>query len=242
MQVLATSGLAAALVAALVVGARLLAVGLRTRRAPELAIGVASLSLALGAIGMLASQRLPDLGGAAAFRLYGAALVAIAAGAVGMAIGVWRMYRAGQRWPLFACALLGVTQAAALWARLASGLPPDPGVVPPSEQFLIGARLAIYAWATWEAFRYHALLRRRLRLGLADPMIAHQLLLWGVAAASLTSVLLVMGVSRVVWGQIGLLSSGVLLLVNPLGLVGALCIWFAFFPPDAYRRFVLSHR
>jgi hypothetical protein len=42
------------------------------------------------------------------------------------------------------------------------------------------AGAAAYAWSAFEAFRYHGLLRRRVRVGLARPEIANRFLLLGL--------------------------------------------------------------
>src|SRR5262249_16178730 len=55
-----------------------------------------------------------------------------------------------------------------------------PPVLPgPSYWINFAARVSGVVWMSVESFRYGAMLRRRLRLGLADPLVANRFLLWG---------------------------------------------------------------
>lgn len=42
------------------------------------------------------------------------------------------------------------------------------------------ARIACWSWVAFESFRYWQLQRRRLALGLADPVVTNRFLLWGL--------------------------------------------------------------
>ena len=92
------------------------------------------------------------------------------------------------------------------------------------------------AWAATESLLFHAKLRRRLSLGLADPVTADRLRLWAIAmisafAITATSLLLrELGV-----GMTPLLSAVV---VGPLGLLAATAMWLAFLSPRRYRSWV----
>jgi hypothetical protein len=95
-----------------------------------------------------------------------------------------------------------------------------------------------FGWMAVESLRYHALLRRRLALGLADPVVTNRFLVWGAGAAA-TSVLVLL--------LMGLYLQGITLLANSLsasvlvtvsGLVMSVVPWLTFAPPAAYLRFV----
>ena len=99
-------------------------------------------------------------------------------------------------------------------------------------------RLAIHVWATWECFRYHAMLKRRLALGLAKPMIAHRFWLWGISGACVVVLLLVgMFASYVLHRSVLLWPFG-LIVLSSFGLVSSITIWWAFFPPVLYERWI----
>ena len=90
------------------------------------------------------------------------------------------------------------------------------------------------AWAGYECFNYHAMLKKRVALGLSDSMTAHRFWLWGIASlATVTTI----GLDLAFW-----LTSGASLASHPIGLhtmsllgvVGVVSIALAFFPPAAY--------
>ena len=47
--------------------------------------------------------------------------------------------------------------------------------------------MAAYLWTAWEALRYHGLMRRRVRIGLADPAVSDRFLLWGLMSLFVTA-------------------------------------------------------
>jgi hypothetical protein len=114
------------------------------------------------------------------------------------------------------------------------------------------ARQAGLVWMAVEAFRYRGLLKRRLRLGLADPLVANRFLLWGVWA----SIVALMGASdplarvwyfaitgsATVWQpEVGRgIVVVVMALTSALGLAAAASLFLTFFPTAAYRRWVAS--
>jgi len=98
-----------------------------------------------------------------------------------------------------------------------------------------------YAWTATEGTRYHACWRRRLALGLAEPMVANRFLLWAVA-----------GVVSTVWNSIGAyyLLAGANVMTHPVpllatslgGLVSAVLQILIFMPPGWYARWVGRER
>jgi hypothetical protein len=82
------------------------------------------------------------------------------------------------------------------------------------------------------------MMRRQARLGLGDPVVASQILLWGVAS---TAIAVMVGL----WGlapHLGYASvldwSAGTFAANALGLVGAGSLHLAFMPPAAWRRWI----
>jgi len=72
-----------------------------------------------------------------------------------------------------------------------------------------------FAWTAGEALAYHAKLRRRLALGLTDPVVANRCLLWGLSGVFTTT-------ASVVNGLFVATGSASILVAVPL-LVTALC-------------------
>ena len=95
-------------------------------------------------------------------------------------------------------------------------------------------------WVGFESLRYHLLLRKRLRLGLADPVVTNRFLLWAtgmLAAAVIAGVTLVFGLLGVRF--VGTAIGG--LVVGPLGLVISGSMWLAFLPPRTYVAWLRRH-
>ena len=107
---------------------------------------------------------------------------------------------------------------------------------------------------TFESFRYWALLQRRLRIGLADPLVANRFLLWGVWAATVTLLNLSDPLARAWYCAVAGTTTElipevarhmivvVVALTSALGLVAAACLFLTFFPTAGYRRWVLSRQ
>jgi hypothetical protein len=113
-------------------------------------------------------------------------------------------------------------------------------------------RTAPMAWLTLEALRYHALLRRRVQIGLADPLVADRFLLFGLWSAAGLANLGADVVSRLIYAAAGgashpdvpgLLRSiaiGTMSVTMVLGVVSAVTLFLAFFPTAGYRRWVVT--
>ena len=97
-------------------------------------------------------------------------------------------------------------------------------------------------WGAFESFRYHRLMRKRQRLGLADPIVANRFLLWGLAS---------LGTFAATW-----LASWPMVLADPrsvahlqtfnylataaVGIATVTVYSLAFLPPAGYRRWVAA--
>jgi len=114
------------------------------------------------------------------------------------------------------------------------------------------ARVAPYYWLAAESLRYYAAARRRLRLGLADPLVTNRFLLlglWAVAWAAMGfSDIVARGIYVMVSGsttEVRLDTAGPIILVtiaitSAFGTLAAVTLGLSFFPTRAYRRFLES--
>ena len=98
-------------------------------------------------------------------------------------------------------------------------------------------------WVSWEPLRYHVMMRRRLKLGLAEPIVVDRFLLWGVGSAS-RLVLVLFGVGSALWvrhlepSTALTFSKWVLGGTSICGLIASVAYWLAFHPTPAYQRWV----
>lgn len=237
VAILGAAGLVAFLVSSLTVGLRLLYLGRRTRGVPELSIGA---GFVVGAVVGYVPETIvlstDVLTPAREELVLAVTQVAIRLAALSVLLFTWRVFRAQTPW---AAAIVGALSLALLVSYLAF---PSTRIYANSTAELFWydlfavARSACMAWGAFESLRYYARARRRLRIGLLDPLVANRFLLWGVG---LTSITLLMA-STLLASAVGVdpAVAGWVLLESLAGLVGAASIWLTFFPHPAYRRLV----
>jgi hypothetical protein len=236
MRALAAIGGGAFVLASLLVSLRLLALARRTRGLPEFQIGLGL--LLMGGIGYPVStlaRLLRDIElQTALFAFHG---VISFTGQSAIALFTWRVFRREEAWArALAFAFMALIAMVALWQTL------DPGwrVFASEERgpwtLLPAFSLVALGWAGIESLLYHAKLRRRLALGLADAVTTDRLRLWSVAMLAAFTISLSVQVLR----AMGVTTTGEVtgLIVGPLGVVAAGAMWLAFLPPQRYLAWV----
>jgi hypothetical protein len=237
MQLLGLLGVVAFSLACAVVGVRLLRVAARTRQAPELSMGAALVSS--GAIGfplLISSQVMMMRGGAplAAHLLSGFGSVFTFLGYIGLLIGTWKIYRPAAQWPR---ALLGIASLIVVGAcvTIFANRDASPGSV---REIAIWTGVAVgistFAWSAGESFALYGQLQKRARIGLVEPAVVNRVLLWGVGSLAAVAMSAHGLVLRILTGPV--VSDEMRLVSSALGMVAAIAIWLAFFPPAFYRR------
>jgi hypothetical protein len=218
----------------LVVGIRLLALARRTRGLPEILIAVALLCGGLG-VGFLRAMALhaplsEGLVIAAALAVHFCRGVTIYA----IVVMIWRVFAPGRIWSstLGGILLLGV--ALVLIGEVREMRPPAT-TSHPLYWAWCGLLTVSFGWGSWEPLRYHAKLRRRMRLGLADPVVANRILLWGVASGCIAIQLPVVVAGMVLGGE-DRIAPWALAVFSGLSCLAAATIWLAFFPPASYLK------
>lgn len=240
MRILAAAiGGGAFVLVSTVVGVRLLALASRSRQLPELAIGAGLLLMAgIGypalTVGLMLREA-PDLQ---------AALVAVSGlagvfGQTGVAIFNWRVFRPEERWPFLVTFAIGAGSATIwLWQGFGPGWSSFARTQhgPWSLQQLCG--FVTMGWGSFESILYYTKLKKRLALGLADPLVTDRLRLWGIAMGCAFASTAIAGVLR----ASGVKMTGEVtgLFVGPLGIASAAAMWLAFLPPHRYVNWVLA--
>jgi hypothetical protein len=255
----AVGGLVTALnlVLSVVIGVRLLRLGARSR-GPERWLG--GYFFAAAVLGTVVSGVLymgwadPSLALPEAWRapLQALHVASNSAGLFCIWLFTWRTFRPDAGWARVLVAGAGATlvlsfAAIGLVDRFAVHILPGP-----TYWISFGVRVAGVVWMSVESFRYASMLRRRLRLGLADPLVANRFVLWGAWAAAVTLLNLSDPLARVWYcATAGTTTQwipalareiivAVLALTSALGLVAAACLFLTFFPTASYRRWIVS--
>jgi hypothetical protein len=234
-------GFGAFFVSSLTVGVRLVRLWWRTRELPELLIGIGVLGIGPVGFGLATFAELQRAGNPELARgLFGVALLAVAAGVVAKYVFNWRVYH-----PTSGCvrALVWVACAGVVlcWLlELVGGSFQDPYRLGTTALARSCLQVGCLLWGSAEALRYWRVLRRRLRLGLTDPVVTNRFFLWGLGAgaAGLGSAIGV--VAQLATGLSPLEVPAILLSSSLHGLTAAVAMWLAFLPTAGYRRMIES--
>jgi hypothetical protein len=221
------------------VGARLLALHRRTGGAPELLLG-AMLLLTVG-VGYPLMIAVSLVGGSWAGALQVIAMAATAAGFSLLLAFTCRVFQPEARWARILTAL-GVLALLAEVVQIGIQVRRHGAIgaanVPLDDTLLLtGTVAAAYLWTAWESLRYHGMMRRRVRLGLADAVLSDRFLLWGVMALDAAAGIGVTMVASVLHVDT-LRDPTVLLLSSATGLGQAALLVLTFLPPRSYLSWV----
>jgi hypothetical protein len=239
MRVIGLLPLAAMALVSLIVGFRLLALGRRSGQQPELLIALglllaAAVGAPLSALGRAPGLALTPLGSA----LFACGLAAVQVGIACFTAFTWLVFRRDALWAtllvigtsgVLGVEWLGLVQASASGPTLEAVLPRTR----PWGVAIVGTLALAFAWTGCESFAHHARLRRRLALGLADPVVADRIRLW--ALASLSTVLLCAVIAGCMLAGLAPLAHGLPLGAIALAAIAASVCWtLAFLPPAGY--------
>jgi len=237
VELVAGLGGGAFVLASLVIGLRLLVTGVRRRALPELAIGgglflSAGIGYPLMTTAQVARQLAPDVRCA----FLGVHMLCNLVGLGGLAYFTRRVFRPTQPWAaVFWLAIPIAELCLMIWQAAGPGLLAfaDTAHGPWQGNTIVG--FSVLAWSGVESLLHHRMLKRRAVLGLADPVVADRVRLWGLAM--LTSA--AMSLAAIVMLELGVDMAASPLgacVVGPAGFASAALIWLAFMPPEAYLR------
>jgi hypothetical protein len=226
-------GFGAFALASFAVGGRLLLLARRTQQVPEFAIGIAlfangALGYGLVVLGFVLRPFSPFVN--SIFLLSGIFLINL--GCAALALGVWRIFRPCDAWArwLYIGISASLLAAFALRALDPTRMPAAPHVF----WTFSGVSGLCFAWSGFESLRYGALMRRRMRLGLADPAVVARFYLWGAASLAAAAIYASSMLNRML--APATILPAILRFQSLLGLAAAVAIWLAFFPPRALRE------
>lgn len=227
----------------IVTGLRLVVLARRSRALPELLLGLALLLQAGVGFPLSVVAQFP---GAYALPIGAAASLCNNTGIALLYAFTARVFRAEAR---FAWAVVG-TAAVLLAMQSAGNLWSQAGATSHAERMALSLRWAAgslllsgsaWCWTAAEALRYHAMLRRRVTLGLADPVVVNRMFLFGLMASVGFGCVAVDG--ALLYSKIPRARDILLPVVTAVsGLVTSACTLLAFWPPAAYLARVRGGR
>jgi hypothetical protein len=223
----------------LYVGLLLYQLSRRTRQSPERLIAATFLFWALSYLFydlpyavLLADELVPD------FCSY-ASLIVLALGNAAFAFFIRAAFRPNARWATWLVAAIVVSLAAGVagsaWIGDWEGINPFANPWYWLEYF---GSFAPPCWMAAEGFAQYFKARRRLKLGPGEPMACNRFLLWGIAGALWVILEVILTA-----GDFALALTGRWFLLLDYGIalfeaVPVVVIWFVFFPPESYCRWV----
>jgi hypothetical protein len=231
MELLGRIGGSAYCVVGFVIGLRLVLLSARTRKLPEFFIGVATLFLAgLGYPLSAVAREVPDLPASirTVLGVTGALLAVV--GLVANTGFVWMLFRRGEAWANALFAAVGLGAVGLFVAQSIRGGWASGDLFWSWVPFWVTVS---FGWAFLECGHYHLLLRRRLRLGMAEAVVTNRFGLYAAATGVAVVTGLVGWCFR--WLQLEMVTDpvgGLLLFV--LGTTSSSLMLLAFLPPRAY--------
>jgi len=237
IEILGALGLLAFAVSSVSVGVRCTLRGLKTGAAPELSVGIGFLVGVL--VGYLPESVVTstELFSAEASKTI-LMVTQIAIRVAAICVMVFTVSVFNRRRPLGMGLCVGILAAlVASWIAFPHYVTYADG---PDDLFWYEvfsiARSVAVAWGAAESLAYYRKCVRRRSIGLADPMVTNRFLLWGIGLVSLTGLMASTTLAKL--AGIDPTAYGWVLLESTLGLIGAVSLWLAFFPADAFRRLI----
>jgi hypothetical protein len=172
--------------------------------------------------------------------LVGAGMLAAGTGVVAKCVFNWRVYHPDRPKLKLLAWGAGLTLAGVvIHSAWTSGFT-DAGAVGVRYALRQSLQIGCLLWGSVEALRYWGMMRKRVRLGLADPVVANRFLMWGIGAGAAGWGSFVGFAAQVITGVPSLEIPWVTISSSLHGLLAAVALSLAFLPPEAYRRFIAA--
>ncbi len=231
-------GVASYCIASLVVGLHLMRLAGRTRQLPERLIGAAFLcGGTLGYTNLVAASVVVSSAPGAARVLFWIGWTGLVAASLCLLLFWQRVYHPEERASHHVVVVgMGIILVCFIGQLLSKT---GPGQAHESAWYLPGlaTQCTAYAINGWTSVRYWRMLRRRLSLGMADPVVVNRILLWSLAAWAITGQYL-FSIGLTLLAGRTTAAGPETALISALGLAAASAMTLAFFSPRFYLRWV----
>lgn len=239
MQALVVTGLLSLCGVSVAVGVKLLLLARRTGGYPELALGL--FFLLGGGVGYPLSAAAPMAG---SWQPILAASSSLFCGSSQFMLFLFtaRVFHPDRAWARAGVAVGGLLALAYVLGYSISQLSAStPDELIRSAMVWGGVSLVMagsgYGWTSLASLHHYTLQRRRLALGLADPIVTNRILLWGLMGTTTIAIVVTDGV--LLYTGASFAREVLIPLVTCAGgLLVAVFLTLAFFPPDAYLDLV----
>jgi hypothetical protein len=226
---------------------RLLGLSRRTGQEPELLLGGAILCTAVLGYGVLIANLVlrgttpPEQAPALAVFLTGAGKILHDFGVTLFLVFVVRVFRRDEIW----ARVLAGGMTALLWGGLLVGAKNgsfryDLAAIGSRAWWCEYAVIWTYSiWSAIEAYRYWLAMRRRITIGLADPLVANRFFLWGAGSTFTVLATWTASIPMLLVGdpeRVVAVTPVVRIVTALAGLGSVSCSLFAFLPPAWYKR------
>jgi hypothetical protein len=243
MEILMVASTLLCTVVGTLVGLKLLIISTRTGKFPELAVGAALFSYAaVSQPALLVSYALgEEISLGLRMGLAGLRIAAFYVTLVGLSLFTWKVFGAESRWRqvvTFGIAFTGLVSGGVMmwgiWLKYTAGTPMHAY----ARVCMTAHYVVAFGWVSLESLRYHALMRKRQALGLADPVVTNRFFVWGAGEGVASLVVLALVAVTLGRAQISAADPVTSCLVTLAGLVNTLVWWLTFTPPTAYLQWV----
>ena len=230
-----------------IVGFRMLLLWRRTGRKPELLLGCGVLGTAVFGYGVLIAASVVrgpgnNFGTTALERgLQGSGELLHDIGVTCFVLFVLTTFRAGERWAIALAALaIGCLWVGGLAWESINGF--RSAAVGNGFWWLRYGIIWTYPlWPMIESYRYYVLMRRRLALGLVDPLVANRFFLWGTGSLGTALAIWVSSIPFLMMDDLAAALAAmpaIQVVTATFGVVTVVVYYLTFFPPAAYKRWV----
>jgi hypothetical protein len=232
-------------VAALVIGIRLIALSRRTGQVPERLLGIGLQLTGFWGYGVMIFSILARSAMGASEHPLGVAItglgwVAHDAGVICMLLFIRRVFRPEAAWAALLAGAFAVLLVVGFVGYAATG-----GLVTaiPNVWYWVGfGAIGVYPfWMSLESTLYWLRMRKRLALGLAEPLVVDRFRVWAMASACAAGAIWVVNIPT--WlgvspaePEAAAVTTVSLFVTACFGLSTVGMYWVAFFPPGWYRR------